>query len=161
MRTASEESVLLIIALVAVVYSAYFIGERISQSVPDEVPRATRYVDIAIDALLPIMTGLALYALGYRALAIIIPVAVIVARRFVTFTHIYAPLSGIVLGLSTYAMPNEQITIVLLLIAYNYMLGARATSVKRLFYTSIAQPVAALAFMLAITTVLKAYGSAS
>jgi hypothetical protein len=143
---------LLFIASLIVLYSAFFIGWRVSRNVPDEVPPARRYVEITIDALMLIMTGLTLYALDQRLLAVLVPVAIIIVRVFVPFTYVYAPATGIILGASMGAAPELQATIILLCLTLNYLLGAAAKGAKPLLLRTLAQPVVAI--LVAIATLL-------
>lgn len=128
---------LLIIATTFVLYSAFFIGWQVSRSVPDEVPRATKYVDNMIDALLIITTGIAIYTIGNTWLAIAIPVAIMTLRAFSRIDALRAPVSGIATGIALY---NAAITPVILCLTLNYLIGTRAKKAKSLFMASIAQP---------------------
>ncbi|HIH24599.1 TPA: hypothetical protein HA251_06200 [Candidatus Woesearchaeota archaeon] len=132
---------LLIIATTFVLYSAFFIGWQVSRSVPDEVPRATRYVDNAIDALLIITIGTAIYTTGNAWLAIGISAAIIALRAITHIDALRAPLSGIACGVALY---NAAITPVILCLVLNYLIGTRAKKSKSLFFASIAQPALAI-----------------
>ena len=108
----------------------------------DEIVPSRKYLEFGIDVLLLLMIALALFNYGQRTLAIVVVLALIVCRRFFSFSYAYAPISGVVLGAATLLAADMQIIILTLCLLMNFLLGATAKQ-KLLLKVGVMQPIVA------------------
>lgn len=131
-----ELAILFVLIMVAVL--AYYV----SKEVPDEVPVARRYIELATDALFLIIIGITIWAFNLKIVAIAIPIAIIVARRLWSITRLYAPITGAILAISI--LTNITTTIIILVLVLNYLIGIQAKNIKTVLRNLWLQPIAAI-----------------
>jgi len=130
------------IAILFILFITFLLGWYTGQSVQDEIVPSRKYLEFGIDVLLLLMIALALFNYGQRTLAIVVVLALIVCRRFFSFSYAYAPISGVVLGAATLLAADMQIIILTLCLLMNFLLGATAKQ-KLLLKVGVMQPIVA------------------
>jgi hypothetical protein len=132
------------IAVAFALYITFFIGWNVGKGVPDEIAPSRKYLSYGIDVLLFAMLIILTWSFGWPALVIVI--ALFILRYFFSFVHVYAPLSGALLGTSAVLPTNTTITLALLCLTMNFLIGA--TSDMTQLMRNILQPIVAVALLI-------------
>ncbi len=128
----------MMLAVLPVLLLPYPLGYAVGRSVRDEIVPAQPYLTICSDGLLFVMTSMLILMNDWHALLVPTLLLLLLFRRLTAFRQGYAPLSGLLTGIS---LVQHLLPIVLVGIVLTYLAGLQE---KRLDPWWLAQPACGL-----------------
>jgi hypothetical protein len=133
-------------------FIVFFIGWRVGGRVQDEIVPSRKYLHMGIDLSLLLIISITFLSFGHRALALAVPVVLIIGRRFFPFDYVYAPMSGIILAAVSLLAAEQQIIVVCITLVMNFLIGAMADPKRggALLKNAVWQPIVGALFLLVL-----------